>query len=489
MTTGATSQQDRATRPTHGPDVALRVCVRGERGQVDLVVPFGTEVGELAAAYAERLGLAEPPDTLALPTGRVLEADSEVDEVVGQGALLLAVEAAAVTPGRDVAADEVPADPEQSADDGPVPPRRARLLPSPVARAVLALAVAVALAAGLLGALAVEPPGWMRPTAAGVLALGAVLVALRSAGLGTGRDDAHVAAPALAAAAGFLLAFAPGAGGVLLGLAVAGLAACVVAAVARTGAEEVGEQLLRAWLVVGAGLCAAAVAWLLLGADLLALAAVGFAVAVLATRMLPGLAVDVDDEVLLDLDRLAVTAWSARETPRGGRRRYQVRTEMVSELVARSRRTVLAGVLVAVVVATASGPVVVLGLGSDRTTWAAWGGLAMVALGAASVGLVGRTFRSRLPRLLLAGTSGWLFLVCGVALARSLEGSLVWWAVAVVAVVATAVVLTAVQLGRGWRSVWWARVGEVLQTLTGVFVIALVPLATGLFDAVMTSFG
>ena len=38
----------------------------------------------------------------------------------------------------------------------------------------------------------------------------------------------------------------------------------------------------------------------------------------MAARFAPSLAVDVPDEALLDLDRLAVTAWSARDTSARG---------------------------------------------------------------------------------------------------------------------------------------------------------------------------
>ena len=46
--------------------------------------------------------------------------------------------------------------------------------------------------------------------------------------------------------------------------------------------------------------------------------------ALLAARFVPGLAVDVPDQYLIDLERLAVTAWSAREQPSGKRGRSVV---------------------------------------------------------------------------------------------------------------------------------------------------------------------
>ncbi|GAB4000765.1 hypothetical protein GCM10028771_36970 [Nocardioides marmoraquaticus] len=290
-----------------------------------------------------------------------------------------------------------------------------------------------------------------------------------------------------------MLAWSPGRGGALLALAVTGLAAAVVAALARTGADdEAGEQVLRIWITCGGGLAAVAVAWLLVGAAPLALAVVALAAVVLATRLLPSFVVDVDDDVLLDLDRLAVTAWSARDVPQGGRKRHQVRRSMVDDVVAHSRRAVVAGVVVTSITAAVAAPVVLLRggpLGGDATTWAGIGCLALVGLAGAALGLAGRSFRSRLPRRLLGLSSCWLVLLAGGALAARLDGSWVWWSLAVLVLVVPGVVMAAVRLGHGWRSVWWARAGEVVETLCGVLVVALVPLASGLFDVIRTSFG
>ena len=79
-----------------------------------------------------------------------------------------------------------------------------------------------------------------------------------------------------------------------------------------------------------------------------------FAVAVVAARLLPYTVVDVPDQALLDLDRLAVTAWSAREQPRGSRRSAaSSATTASSVIVRRGQRLVSAGtVVIALVVAT-----------------------------------------------------------------------------------------------------------------------------------------
>lgn len=162
---------------------------------------------------------------------------------------------------------------------------------------------------------------------------------------------------------------------------------------------------------------------------------------------------------------------------------------MVTDVARRSQRTVAAGVVVTCLVGLLSAPVVVLGLGSDPSGWARGGGVAMVLLGAASLALVGRTFRSLLPRVLLGATASVLVALTVGVVAVDLGTSSLWYAFAVAAVVAPAAVLAAVQLGGGWRSVWWGRVGEALETMTGVVVLALVPLASGLFDLIRTSVG
>ena len=106
--------------------------------------------------------------------------------------------------------------------------------------------------------------------------------------------------------------------------------------------DERAEEALRVWIVSGAGLfvvtglCALAgtpprVAWALL--------LVG---AVLAARFVPVLAVDVPDQYLIDLERLAVTAWSARAAPPGKRGRSVIRREAVAAVAGRGARIVTA---------------------------------------------------------------------------------------------------------------------------------------------------
>ena len=489
-----TTDEAPPVRPTHGADTALRLSVVGAAGRLDLAVPMWLDVAALAQEYADAVGLAAVP-RLARAGGRQLDPTAALEDVLEQGDLLVAADA---VPRSDDTVDVPP-----GAAGGPAAAPTGR-----GAAALLVLAGVAGFAAAAVGAtlsFAADGPVWVRPVAAMVLLVGALLVTAprpdEPTALPDGRvsepdapparqdDWSFLAGPGLAGAAGFVAAATPGAGGVLLALAVGGLAALVVAALARTGLQGDDEHLARLWLVTGAIVCLAAVVWLLLGASALALSAVAFGAAVVATRVLPTLAVDVDDEVLLDLDRLAVTAWSAREQPRSGRKRHQVRPRMVHEVARRGQRTVGTGVVVSAVTAAVTGSFVVLGLGGEPTTWARWGGVALVLLGASSMALASRSFRSLGLRTLLGIAAAWLVALTGTAVATDLGTDALWYAFGAALLVAPAVLLAAVRLGAGWRSVWWARVGEVLETMTGVFVLALVPLASGLFDLVRTSVG
>ena len=64
--------------------------------------------------------------------------------------------------------------------------------------------------------------------------------------------------------------------------------------------------------------------------------------AVLAARFVPGLVVDVPDQYLIDLERLAVTAWSARTQPPGKRGRAVVPIGAVATVAGRGTRLVTA---------------------------------------------------------------------------------------------------------------------------------------------------
>ena len=234
--------------------------------------------------------------------------------------------------------------------------------------------------------------------------------------------------------------------------------------------------------MVAATLAVLTVVLLLLGGSVQGLWAVLFAAAVVGARLLPYTVVDVPDEALLDLDRLAVTAWSAREQPRGSRRRRSiVRLDGVTEVVRRGHRLVAAGTVVIALVAAVTGPLLTLGAGRGLQGVST---LVMVGLGGAELALVARSFRSTLPRVALRSAAVWVLAFLGYDVLDTYGRTADWVTFAAVVALALLVTLSAVSLGRGWRSVWWARVADLVEGLSIVLVVAAVPLASGFYEVV-----
>ena len=108
----------------------------------------------------------------------------------------------------------------------------------------------------------------------------------------------------------------------------------------------------------------------------------------------------------------------------------------------------------------------------------------MVAAGGCALALTGRSVRARVPRaaLRLAAVVD-LSVLGALLLSRHAPGS-PWPWLAGAWVLGGLALLSAVLLGRGWRSVWWARAADVSETLCVVVVLAALPVATGLFTLV-----
>ncbi|NYD57312.1 MFS family permease [Nocardioides marinisabuli] len=451
MTTGSEAL-DRVALTVHGP-----------AGAVDLVVPLGASAADVAREYAAQAGLARPP-ALGTAAGRRLDPDEPLAGAgLRSGALLVALG----DPGRPDAGTGVP---------GPVPERRTdATAPGPVAGAWVGawMGVAAGLAA-LAGWAAARADGALHQASVGLLVLAALVGVLP-----LGRLAAHrvVAAPAFAGAAAFAVVWEPE---VVLRPTAVGVAALVAALAAAVGRSlsRAQEQVLRVWVVVGAGVFGLTVAGALVGAPTALVWGVLLVLAVLAPRFVPGLAVDVPDQLLLDLERLAVTAWSARERPAGRRGRTIVAPEAVAEVAAGGARTVTAAcaAVVAVAVVAASGLLGAVEAGVDVV-----GARVMVLFSGAAIVLAARSYRHRAARALLrlAGLGCWVAL--GVDVAPALQGS-AGMAVAVGAVlVAGLVVPVAVATGRGWRSAWWARRAEVAEGLSSALALSALVVACGFF--------
>ena len=445
-----------------GEDASQRVAltVHGPAGAVDLVVPLGAGVADVAREYAAQAGLRRAP-ALGTVDGRRLDPDAPLAGTgLRSGALLVALDPPAApvrAPGEDPGATADVPDPTVSPGAGAGAGAGAGV----GAGAGAWVGVAAGLA-GLAGWCAARVDGSLHLASVGVLVLAALVAVLP-----VGRFAAYrlPVAPAAAAAAAFAVVWEPE---VVLRPTVVGVSALVAALAAAVGRalSRAQEEALRVWVVTGAGVFVVTVAGALVGAPTPLVWGLLLLLAVLAPRFVPGLAVDVPDQLLLDLERLAVTAWSARERPAGRRGRTLVAPEAVAAVAASGARTVTAacaGVLVVAAVA-ATGL-----LGSVEAEVDVVGARLMVLFAGAAVLLAARSYRHRAARALLR------------LVAPALQGSL-GMALALAAVaLAGLVVVVAVATGRGWRSPWWARRAEVAEGLSTALALAALVVASGFF--------
>ena len=459
-----------------GAGDVLALSVHGPRGVVDLVVPADATVADVAAEYAAQLGLPVAPGLAGGSTGPLDPSRSLREAGVGAGALLVAVELVAVEPApvgvlatsaeRAVPPGVPPGVPADGIGPGPL----SGPAPGLLGGLLLGLAALLGVLAGWAGAMS---GGGARTATVTLLGLAALVAAL------PGRSVPHRAllAPVYAGAAAYAVVWepVPERWPVLLG--VVALVSAVAAAVARVLAPGPSEAL-RVWTVVGATLFVLTTLGTLVGAPAPVVWSVLLVLAVLAPRFVPGLAVDVPDQLLVDLERLSVNAWSARERPVGRRGRTVVPPALVDEVASRGAVVVTAasaGVLAVVVV---SAPAL---LAAVVHTPDVVGARALVLLGGAALLLAARSYRHRAARALLrlAGLGVWVALLVDLAASLQAGAGLLVGASAVA--VGLALVAAAVATGRGWRSAWWSRRAEVLEGLAGAFALAALVPATGLF--------
>lgn len=448
--------------PTTRVGAALSVSVHGPVGVLDLRVPSAASGADVAREYARQAGLDRVP-ALWTPAGRPLSGD------VTLAAAGVVTGAVVVATGPDAARPPVP--------PSSAPPRAPAR--SGTASALWCLvATAAAVTAGGLGA--GLPDGSAARVAVVVLLVAGALVGVLP--LGPSARQRTLAAPAYAAAATLAVTDVEGADRLPLVLGAAGLVAAVTAVAARLlGGARADAEGLRVWAVAGAGLAVTA------GAAAAADARVGWAVlpavAVLVARATPLLAVAVPVDELLDLDRLAVTAWSARgvrapSTPRS------VTPEHVAEVAARAARTVTAAsAAVLVVVAVAS----VLLLREDGLWVDDLGARVEIALVGTALLLTARSHRHVVARGLLrcAGAAAWAVLLVDVLGSVASTSGLACGCVAAGALL----VPVGVAVGRGWRSPWWSRTADLAETSAVVLALGSVVVAAGAFSALWTVTG
>ena len=337
---------------------------------------------------------------------------------------------------------------------------------------MLCLASAIAVLAGWFAAVT-DSSRW-HTVAVDVLLAGAFLGVLP---IGVHRHVRALAAPAFAGAAAFALVGETDHEKLPIVLGIAGLAAAVTAAVARA-LDDGTDAAARVWITTGAGLFVLTGLATLVDVPPRVTWALLLVLAMLAARVVPAIAVDVPDNFLIDMDRLAITAWSARERPRSRRGRVVVPEAAVVAVAARGAAIVTAAGAAVLAVAAASAPLLLrtADLPIDRI-----GARVLVFLAGGGLLLSARSYRHTAARQLLrlAGLACWVALAWALVPVLS-DGQ--WLAVAVAAVaLAALMVAVAVATGRGWRSAWWSRRAEVAESFCLSFAIAAVVVAAGFF--------
>ena len=248
---------------------------------------------------------------------------------------------------------------------------------------------------------------WLRTVTVGVLMACALAGALP---WGRHAQQRTAAAPAFAAAAAYAAFFEPG--DHLMGavVAVGALAAALTAAITRAMADwsrPGPDRVDRRRLPGLRGLCASRpllewndrVSW-----------AVLIVLAMLGARFAPSLAIDVPDEALLDLDRLAVTAWSARDKTSSRRGRLVIPETAMRRLVEDATRTVTASCAAILLVTLIAAPLLLATATIDLDRI---GARCLTFFAGAAILLAARQYRHTAARRLLraAGLACWLWLI------------------------------------------------------------------------------
>ena len=431
------------------------VSIHGPAGVVDLVVPPGAAATDLAREYARQSSLGSIP-LIYTRTGELLRPDAALDEAgVVTGDVLVATTTVHWSSASAPVARPHHPDPE----------------PDPWSATWFWVA---GLLAVLAGAFATQADGELRDAAVELLLAAAVVGVLP-----VGRYAAQrvLVAPAFAAAAALPVLWDPTPERLPLILGTVGLAAAIAAAVGRALAPG-PDEALRVWMVGGAGLfvlaglaalgdLSAAVVWSAM-----------MVLAVLAARFVPSFAVDIADQYLIDLDRLAVTAWSARERRPGRRGRIVVPEGTVSHVATRAARTMTAAAAAIAVAVTLSSYLLLTRVAPELDRI---GVRCLVFFAGAALLLTARSHRHTGPRVLLrlAGLSCWSILVWQLLgeLSEPRRAALLGVAIAL----GLLLVLIAVATGRGWRSVWWSRRAEVAEGFCAAAALASVVVSSGLF--------
>lgn len=440
---------------TDGLDT-IAVSIYGPAGVLDLAVPAGAFVADLAREYADQSGLGSIP-LIYSRTGEPLRPDLALGAAgVRRGDVLVATTSIHWPAARDLA--------EQ--------PLVAERPPGALSALCFWVIATLALLAGWFAS-------QVRSPELQLVTVGLLLVSVLVGVLPGGRFSGHrvLVAPAFAAAAAFSILFDPDPARLPLVLGMVALAAAVAAVVGRVLTNGPDEGL-RVWMVAGSALFVLAGVAALLDLSPAVVWSVTLVVAVLAARFVPMYAVDVPDHYLIDLDRLAPTAWSARERRPGRRGRIVVPSSTVVDVAASAARTMTAAAAAIAVATVLSSSLLVTRVEPeiDRI-----GVRSLVFFAGAALVLTARSHRHAGPRVLLrlAGLAAWALLVAEGLTVMSELGRAAVLGIAIA--LGLLLIMVAVATGRGWRSVWWSRRAEVAEGLCVAAAVASLVVSTGLF--------
>ncbi|HEY1134062.1 MAG TPA: hypothetical protein VGE77_05755, partial [Nocardioides sp.] len=312
----------------------------------------------------------------------------------------------------------------------------------------------------------------LREVGLGLLLGGAVVGILP---LGRLTELRVLAAPVFGGTAALVLVWDPASARLPMVIGIAALAAAVTAALARAATGTSDEQL-RVWMWAGGAVFVVAGLGAVLELHERVVWATLLLLCLVAGRFVPGVAVDVPDQTLVDLERLAVSAWSARDRTTSRRTRTIIRRPAVEDVVARGARLVGAAALAVLAVSLVAAPLV---LQTTRLPLDRIGAPVLVALVGCTQLLVARSYRhtaARVP-LRLAGLWCLLCVLVAVVAEQTWSGRLGMAAV----VLGVAVVPAAVALGRGWRSPWWGRRAEIAEAMSVAFAVPAFVVTVGVF--------
>ncbi len=287
---------------------------------------------------------------------------------------------------------------------------------------------------------------------------------------------ARLVSPVLGAAGGVV-----GLGAYTSGPHVPVLGGCAAGAlVALGGRASHGPErnVPRVWLGFTAGVGALTLVALAVGGSMTSVAVLVLAIATLLARVVPDFVLDVGDDVLLDIDRLSVTSWSPREARRRLRRGWRIDDGAVRSLVGSASVEQLATLIGLAVVVSGSSALLVVEVLADRP----WSVRLLLLAASLGLALTARAYRRRRDRLLLRWAAAAPFLSVTVPWLAGLSGPASVLLSITLLVLGLGVAALSVAVGSGYRSLWGARLADLLELLALVSVLPLALWAAGLVD-------